>query len=73
MGLLASAPMLQNYAATSIGIAFAVNEMANGYVIYGEKSDLSDGRKVMCGGFRTTEISDRVLQVRLTGLRPSTT
>lgn len=71
--LLASAPMLQNYAETSIGIAFAVSDMANGYVIYGEKPDLSDGRKVMCGGFRTTEISDRVIQVRLTGLRPSTT
>ena len=71
--LLASAPMLQNYAATSIGVAFAVNAMANGYVIYGEKSDLSDGRKVMCGGFRTTEINDRVIQVRLTGLKPSTT
>ena len=72
-GLLASAPMLQNYAETSIGIAFAVNDMANGYVIYGEKPDLSDGHKVMCGGFRTTEISDRVIQVRLTGLKPSTT
>lgn len=71
--LLASAPMLQNYAETSIGIAFAVNDMANGYVIYGEKSDLSDGRKVMCGGYRTTEINDRVIQVRLTGLKPSTT
>lgn len=71
--LLASAPMLQNYAETSIGVAFAVSDMANGYVIYGEKSDLSDGKKVMCGGFRTTEIDDHVVQVRLTGLRPSTT
>lgn len=71
--LLASAPMLQNFAETSIGIAFAVSDMANGYVIYGRQPDLSDGRKVMCGGFRTTEVSDRVIQVRLTGLRPSTT
>ena len=72
-GLLASAPMLQNFAATSIGVAFAVSDMANGYVIYGEKPDLSDGKKVKCGGFRTTEISDRVIQVRLIGLCPSTT
>ncbi|MBQ8047003.1 MAG: metallophosphoesterase [Prevotella sp.] len=71
--LLASAPMLQNFAETSVGVAFAVGDMANGYVIYGTKPDLSDGRKVMCGGYRTTDISDRVIQVRLTGLLPSTT
>ena len=71
--LLASAPMLQNYAATSIGVAFAVSDMANGYVIYGERADLSDGRKVMCGGYRTTDLDDRVVRVRLTGLKPSTT
>ena len=28
--LLASAPMLQNYAETSIGVAFAVSDLANG-------------------------------------------
>ena len=71
--LLASAPMLQNYAETSIGVAFAVSDLANGYVIFGEKPDLSDGRKVMCGGYRTTELDDRVVRVRLTGLKPSTT
>ena len=48
--LIASAPMLQNFAETSIGIAFAVSALANGYVIYGERSDLSDGKKVKCGG-----------------------
>ena len=71
--LIASAPMLQNYAATSMGIAFAVSDMANGYVIYGEKPDLSDGQKVKCGGYRVTDISDKVIQVRLTGLKPATT
>ncbi|MBP1540141.1 MAG: metallophosphoesterase [Prevotella sp.] len=71
--LIVSAPMLQNYAETSMGVAFAVSDMANGYVVYGEKPDLSDGRKVMCGGYRTTDISDKVIQVRLTGLKPSTT
>ena len=71
--LIVSAPVLQNYAETSIGIAFAVSDMANGYVVIGEQSDLSDGRKVMAGGYRTTEISDRVVQVRITGLKPATT
>ena len=70
--LIASAPMLQNYAASSIGITFAVSDMANGYVLIGQRPDLSDARKVMCGGFRTTEISDRVIQVRVTGLKPAT-
>ncbi len=71
--LLISAPMLQNYAETSIGIAFAVSELANGFVIIGRQPDLSDGRKVLCGGYRMTEISDRVCQVRITGLMPATT
>jgi len=71
--LIISAPMLQNYAEHSVGVAFAVSKLANGYVIYGEKPDLSDGQKVKCGGYRVTDLSDRVLQVRLTGLKPATT
>jgi len=71
--LITSAPMLQNFAETSVGVAFAVSDMANGYVIVGLQPDLSDGRKVMCGGYRTTEISNRVIQVRVTGLLPATT
>ena len=46
--LIDSAPMLQNYAETSMGIAFSVSANANGYVIYGETPDLSDGTKVYC-------------------------
>ena len=71
--LLASAPMLQNYAETSMGVAFAVSALANGYVLLSEKPDMSDARKVKGGGFRTTDISDRVILVRLTGLKPATT
>ena len=70
--LLASAPMLQNFAETSIGVAFAVNDLANGYVLIGEKPDLSDARKVLCGGHRLADIDDRVIQVRVTGLKPAT-
>ena len=71
--LIVSAPMLQNYAETSVGIAFAVSDMANGFVVIGRRADLSDGQKIKCGGYRTTEINDRVIQVRITGLKPSTT
>ena len=39
--LLASAPMLQNFAETSVGVAFAVNGLANGYVLIGEQPDLA--------------------------------
>ena len=70
--LLASAPMLQNFAETSIGVAFAVNDLANGYVLIGERKDLKDARKVLCGGYRLADIDDRVIQVRITGLKPAT-
>lgn len=71
--LLASPPMLQNYAETTIGIAFAVSDLASGYVLIGKQPDLSDARKVLAGGYRTTELSDHVCQVRITGLEPATT
>ena len=70
--LITSAPMLQNYAETSQGVAFAVGALANGYVLVGERPDLGDARKVLCGGYRVTAIGDKVIQVRLTGLKPAT-
>ncbi|MBQ8455405.1 MAG: metallophosphoesterase [Bacteroidaceae bacterium] len=70
--LIDSEPVLQNFAETSMGIAFSVTDWANGYVIYGEKPDLSDGKKVWCGGYRMTAMDNEVIQVRLTGLKPST-
>ncbi|MBR6883068.1 MAG: twin-arginine translocation signal domain-containing protein, partial [Bacteroidales bacterium] len=69
--LIVSAPMLQNYAEESMGVAFAVSDLANGYVIVGRKPDLSDGRKVLCGGFRVTDLDDRIVRVRITGLKPA--
>jgi len=71
--LIISAPMLQNYAETSMDVAFAVSDLANGYVLYSERPDLSDAKKVKCGGYRTTDISDHVVQIRLTHLKPATT
>ena len=70
--LISSDPMLQNYAETSMGVAFGVSSLANGYVLVGEQPDLSDAVKVKSGGFRMTEINDKVIQVRLTGLNPAT-
>ena len=70
--LIASNPVLQNYAPTSMGVAFAVSALAAGYVLYGREPDLSDAVKVKCGGFRAIDIDNRIIQVRLTGLKPST-
>ena len=70
--LITSAPMLQNYAEESIGVAFAVGALANGYVLISENPDMSGARKIKCGGFRVTELSDKVSQIRVTGLKPST-
>ena len=70
--LLASAPMLQNFAETSMGVAFAVNGLASGYVLVSEQPDLGGARKFVCGGCRMADIDDRVIQVRITGLKPAT-
>ena len=70
--LLASAPMLQNPAPTSMGVAFAVSAMANGFVEYSTSPDLKGAVTVKCGGFRVTDMNDKVMLVRLTGLKPAT-
>ena len=70
--LIASAPMLQNYASTSIGVAFAVSDWANGYVLVSEHPDMAGARKIKCGGFRVTDLTDRVQQIRVTGLKSAT-
>lgn len=70
--LVDTPPMLQNYAATSMGIAFGVSAMANGYVEYSEFPDLRDAVRVKCGGYRVTGMNPDVIQVRLTGLKPAT-
>lgn len=71
--LIDSAPVLQNYAETSMGIAFSVSAQANGYVVYGRDPQLKDGRKVWCGGYRVTDMNPDVMRIRLTGLQPATT
>lgn len=70
--LISSPPMLQNYAETSVGIAFGVNDMANGYVKYSEQPDMSKAIKVKCGGYPLTGMDNEVILVRLTNLKPAT-
>ena len=70
--LIASAPMLQNPAETSMGVAWAVSDMANGFVDYSETPDMSYAKRVKSGGYRVTGMNDECQQVRLTGLKPAT-
>lgn len=70
--LIASEPCLQAPGPDTMGVVFALGDTANGFVDYGEKADLSDARRVKCGGLRVTGWNDRVAQVRLTGLKPAT-
>ncbi len=70
--IIDSMPMLQNYAAESMGISFGVKCLVNGFVEYGLHEDGSDFQRVYCGGYRTTDLEDEVVQVRLHGLKPDT-
>lgn len=71
--LITTAPALQNYAATSMGIAFGVSAMANGFVELSEQANMSQSRIVKCGGYRVTGMNPHVMHIRLTGLKPATT
>lgn len=69
--LICSEPMLQVPAETSMGVVWAVTAMANGWVELSERPDMSDAKKFVCGGLGLTGFHERVLQVRLTGLKPA--
>lgn len=43
--LIVSAPMLQNHSENSVGVAFAVSAMANGFVEYSTDSTLKRRRR----------------------------
>ena len=70
--LIASAPALQNAAETSMGVAFAVNADASGWVDYSESPDLKDAVRVFSGAHGLMDVDNEIALVRLTGLRPAT-
>ena len=71
-GLLDGEPALQAPAPDSMGVAFAVTALANGFVELAENAEMKDAKRFMANGMPLAEIDDRVLQVRLTGLKPGT-
>ena len=70
--LIASAPILQNAAETSIGVAFAVSADASGWVDYSTSPDLANAVRAYSGAHGLMDVNDRVARIRLTGLRPAT-
>ena len=70
--LLASAPVLQNAAETSVGVSFAVSADASGWVEYSTSPDLKDAEKAFSGEHGLMTVDDKVALVRITGLRPAT-
>ena len=70
--LLASAPVLQNAAETSIGVSFAVSADASGWVEYSTSPDLKDATKVFSGEHGLMTVDDKVALVRITDLKPAT-
>lgn len=70
--LIQSEPMLQVPAETTMGVVWAVTAMANGWVDVSETPDMASARRYTCGGYGLTGFHERVLQVRLTDLKPAT-
>ena len=71
--LIASAPVLQNAAETSIGVSFAVSADASGWVEYSVSPDLTDAVKAFSGEHGLMTVDNQVALIRLTGLKPATT
>lgn len=70
--LVASAPMLQVPADTTMGVVWAVGTMAKGVVEVSEHPDMSEAHAFRCGGFGVNGFDDKVLSARLSGLKPAT-
>ena len=65
-------PVLQCPAPDSMGVAWAVDGLANGAVEFADNPQLANATTVRCGGFGMTSFDDQALQVRLVGLKPDT-
>ncbi|MBR2837259.1 MAG: metallophosphoesterase [Kiritimatiellae bacterium] len=71
-GLIEGEPVLQAPAPDSMGVAFAVTDLANGFVELADNKEMKDPVRFMADGLPLAGIDDRVILVRLTGLRPGT-
>ena len=71
-GLLEGEPVLQVPAPDSMGVAFAVTALANGFAELADNPGMEKSVRFMAEGMPLAGIDDRVLRVRMTGLRPGT-
>ena len=70
--VIASAPVLQNAAETTIGVSFAVSSDASGWVEYSTSKSMDGARRVYSGGAGLMDVNGKVALVRLKGLSPAT-
>ncbi len=67
-----SEPVLQIPGSDSMGVAWAVNTLSTGFVEIGTTPDMKESRVVNAGDGGLKALCDKVLSVRLTGLKPNT-
>ena len=70
--LLDGEPVLQVPAPDSMGVAFAVTALANGFAEIADNPEMKNATRFMAEGMPLAGIDDRVLRVRMTGLKPGT-
>ena len=71
-GLLDGEPVLQAPAPDSMGVAFAVTALSNGFVDVADNPEMNNAVRFMADGLPLAGIDDRVILVRMTGLKPGT-
>lgn len=71
-GLLASEPVLQSPAEDSMGVAFAVNGLSVGFAEVSESPDMAGATRFLSEGFPRVVPDDKILRIRMEGLRPGT-
>ena len=70
--LLGSAPVLQNAAETTMGVAFAVSADASGWVDVSRSPDMSGAKRVYSGGLGMMDVNGKIALVRIRGLKSAT-
>ncbi len=69
---IATPPLLQIPAPTSMGIGWGVNTLATGFVDYSTDPSLANATRIFSGSGPQKSLDDLALNVRLTGLQPNT-
>ena len=71
-GLLDGEPVLQVPAPDSMGVAFAVTALSNGFAEVADNQEMKNSVRFMAEGMPMAEVDERVIRIRMTGLKPAT-